>query len=149
VRPARKKQIPRNFTRDDNVKEKAVYEERRFSQLAKRAWSSCSIATNFTPIPFWASLHCTMARARIWPTGASSNSWINVPAGGGSVVRIHSPPRERLATRDTCRVLPLRQARSVPLGEEIRGWRRVSFVVATETPEASVLFFGGRAKIFW
>jgi len=94
VRPARKKQIPRNFTRDDNVKEKAVYEERRFSQLAKRAWSSCSIATNFTPIPFWASLHCTMARARIWPTGASSNSWINVPAGGGSVVRIHSHPEK-------------------------------------------------------
>ena len=128
---------------------RALYDDRRFSQLAKRAWSSGSIATNFTPIPFWASLHCTMARARIWPTGASSKSWIKVPAGGGSVVRIQSPPKERLDTRETCRVLPLRHARSVPLGEEIRGWRRVSFVVATETPKASVLFFGVRARIFW
>jgi len=117
------------------------YGERRLSQLAKRAWSSCSIATNFTPIPFRGSLHCTMARARTCPVGTSSNSWIRVPAGGGSVVRTHSPPMERLTTRDTCRVLPLRHARIVPLGEDIRGWRRVSFVVAMETPKGEGTLF--------
>ncbi len=32
-------------------------------------------------------------------------------------------------------MLPLRQARIVPLGEEIRGWRRTSFEVATDRTE--------------
>jgi len=98
-------------------------------------------------MPWWGSLHCTIARARICPVGASSNSWIRVPAGGGSLVRTQSPPMERLATRDTCRMLPLRHARMVPLGEEIRGWRRVKFVVATETPKGEGTLF--RPTVKW
>jgi len=84
--------------------------------------------------------------ARIWPIGASSNNWIEVPGGGGWAVRIQSPPREKLATRDTCRMLPLRHARIVPLGEKIRGWRRISFEAAMGTPKVSVLSFGLPAK---
>jgi len=43
-------------------------------------------------------------------------------------------------------VLPLRHARSVPLGEEIRGWRRVSFVVATGDTEGERTLFRWAGK---
>ena len=57
------------------------------------------------------------------------------------MVRMYNPPKPRLATRETCRMLALCQARIVPLGEERRGCRRKSFVVATETPETNDTLF--------
>src|SRR5438128_4022344 len=97
------------------------YDENRFSQLANRAWSSCCIATNFTPTPFLGSLHCTTARALTSPAGTLSSNSTTAPVGGGSLVRIYKPPRERLATRETRRMKPPRQVRIVPFGEEMRG----------------------------
>jgi hypothetical protein len=71
---------------------------------------------------------------------------MKVPGGGGSLVRMYNPPNPRLARGESSRLLAVCQAKMVPLGEETRGQLRRSFVVVTETPERTILFFRGQLK---
>ena len=93
-------------------------------------------------------LVCTTARARTSPAGTSSSNWIKVPGGGGSGVRMYIPPNARLSTGETNLVLAVCQAKIVPFGEERRGSRRRSFVVAIEIPKRTILSSSSQLKIF-
>jgi hypothetical protein len=96
-------------------------EDKVLSHPANRARCSCSIAMNFTPIPCLGLLRWTAARARTSPVGASMSNWMKVPTGGGSGVRMNSPPRPRLSTTETALLLNLCQATIVPFGAAKRG----------------------------
>jgi hypothetical protein len=98
---------PINHTREDRV----------LSHPANRARCSCSIAMNFTLIPCLGLLLCTAARARTSPVVASISNGMKVPAGGGSGVRMNSPPKPRLSTSETALFLNLCQATIVPFAK--------------------------------
>jgi hypothetical protein len=86
-------------------------------------------------MPFLAWLLCTTARARTSPAGTSNNNWMQVPAGGGSTVRIYKPPNPRLTTPETFFTPAFCQANIVPFGEDSRAYWRASFIIAAETAE--------------
>jgi len=57
------------------------------------------------------------------------------------VIRMYNPPNPRFATRETSLLLAHCQAKMIPLGEDNRGQRRKSFVVATGTPSKNDTLF--------